>query len=164
MAEYEPPPAGTGKCARCEQLYGTWFDLVIPDAAWAAISPRGDEGGLLCPNCMHALLVEAGYDIGGAPGIIASGPMCSPSDGTDYYFAVAKAALQQNEKLRAEIESWDEWKRIGQSIALTALEDFEAGRMRELKRSLQALAGVTPPPKRRREASLAKTSGMGGAE
>lgn len=102
------PPAGTATCADCTRLYSAGFDIVIPDAAWEKISPRGNGGGLLCPNCMHDRLVAAGFDVGGAPGIIASGPMCSPSNGTDYYFAVAKAALQQNEKLRARISDLEQ--------------------------------------------------------
>lgn len=105
MLDCELPPAGQGKCARCSLLYGKSFDVMIPDAAWVAISPRGNGGGLLCPNCMHALLVEAGCDVGEAPGIIVSGPMCSPTNGSDYYFGVAKAALQQNTKLRDALVS-----------------------------------------------------------
>ena len=104
MTDYEPPPAGQGKCAECSQLYGTWCDVMIPDDAWKAISPRGDEGGLLCPNCMHTLLVRAGYDHGDAPGMIMSGPMCSRESGSDYYFGIAKCALAQNEKLRSELD------------------------------------------------------------
>lgn len=45
-------------CADCNEPYGSprFPDLIIEDWAWKRISPTGDEGGLLCPNCICARL------------------------------------------------------------------------------------------------------------
>jgi len=65
-----------GACADCGRRYGDAFgfpDLIIPDDAWKAISPRGDEGGLLCPSCICRRLHEAGIK---TTGRFTSGPLC----------------------------------------------------------------------------------------
>jgi hypothetical protein len=43
-------------CFDCGEPYGSprFPDLVVPHDVWAKISPTGDGGGLLCPNCMCA--------------------------------------------------------------------------------------------------------------
>lgn len=50
-----PEPGTFGACFDCGRRYGDEYgfpDLMIPDDVWAKISPRGDEGGLLCPSCI----------------------------------------------------------------------------------------------------------------
>lgn len=51
------------KCFDCGLPYESarFPDLVIPDEIWRAISPTGDEGGLLCPNCISARLEISGF-------------------------------------------------------------------------------------------------------
>jgi hypothetical protein len=79
--ELQPPlpdPATFGACYDCGRCYGDEYgfpDLVLPNDVWAKISPRGDEGGLLCPSCIcrraHAL------GMSGVPAMWASGPLTS---------------------------------------------------------------------------------------
>jgi DNA-directed RNA polymerase subunit RPC12/RpoP len=64
-------------CSDCGRAYSRGPDVVIPTAAWVRISPSGNEGGILCPNCMHDRLVAAGFQDGEAPGEFKSGPMAS---------------------------------------------------------------------------------------
>ena len=61
--ETEPVPTGEPCCADCHRLYGSpgFPDLVIPNDTWKAISPTGDEGGLLCPSCICERLVARGF-------------------------------------------------------------------------------------------------------
>ena len=42
------------KCHDCGLSYDDdgFQDLIIPDWAWHAISPKGNDGGLLCPTCI----------------------------------------------------------------------------------------------------------------
>ncbi len=50
------------KCYDCNRLYGDKYgfpDLVIPNWAWRAISPKGHSGGLLCPSCICKRLYDA---------------------------------------------------------------------------------------------------------
>lgn len=37
-----------------------WVEAVVPHDVWAQISPSGDEGGILCINCMAGELVGLG--------------------------------------------------------------------------------------------------------
>lgn len=67
------------KCEDCGRPYGDehgFPDLIIEKAAWQAISPTGDDGGLLCPSCICRRLHEAGITTGGA---FMSGPIESVS-------------------------------------------------------------------------------------
>jgi hypothetical protein len=73
-----PDPETFGACYDCGRHYGDEYgfpDLVLPNDVWAKISPRGDEGGLLCPSCIcrraHAL------GMSGVPAVWASGPLTS---------------------------------------------------------------------------------------
>ena len=61
-------------CYDCGLPYSDpgWVDCVLPNDVWAAISPTGDEGGLLCLTCMTRLLVNKGFD--NVPIRITSGP------------------------------------------------------------------------------------------
>lgn len=62
-------------CKECGKPYGDAFgfpDLIIPAYAWRQISPTGDEGGLLCPNCICKRLYAAGIR---CPAFFASGPL-----------------------------------------------------------------------------------------
>lgn len=62
-------------CDGCGRLYGHehgFPDLIIEKAAWHAISPTGDDGGLLCPSCICKRLHEAGIKTTGA---FMSGPV-----------------------------------------------------------------------------------------
>ena len=67
----------SARCANCGRRYGDEFgfpDLVVPAEVWRKISPRGDEGGLLCPSCM----CERAYAVGieNVSAFFASGPFC----------------------------------------------------------------------------------------
>lgn len=69
---------GTGGCYTCGKPYGTWPDLLVPDAVWAIINPTKplrDGGGLLCPSCIIEACSAAGLD--GVPAAFASGPLRS---------------------------------------------------------------------------------------
>lgn len=41
-------------CYSCGKSYGSpcWIECVVPDDVWAQISPTGDEGGILCVQCI----------------------------------------------------------------------------------------------------------------
>lgn len=65
-------------CADCIRPYGDehgFPDLIIPFAAWRRISPTGDDGGLLCPNCICKRLHAAGMS--DVPAAFGSGPIRS---------------------------------------------------------------------------------------
>lgn len=71
---------GKGYCYECLRPYGNehgFPDLVIPDWAWQKISPKGNEGGLLCPSCICKRLHDAGIKCEGA---FMSGPITSVSE------------------------------------------------------------------------------------
>lgn len=71
-----------GRCYDCLRRYGDehgFPDLVIPDWAWKKISPKGSEGGLLCPSCICKRLHEAGIKCEGA---FMSGPIKSITEKT----------------------------------------------------------------------------------
>lgn len=68
-----------GACADCGRRYGDEFgfpDLIIEDAAWEAISPRGGHGGLLCPSCICRRLYQLGIT---TRGYFASGQILNES-------------------------------------------------------------------------------------
>lgn len=41
-------------CYDCKLEYGSsgWLDCIVSDDIWIRISPTGDEGGILCINCI----------------------------------------------------------------------------------------------------------------
>lgn len=50
-------------CFDCGREYGDehgFPDLILPQEVWNAISPDGDESGLLCPCCIIIRLHKAG--------------------------------------------------------------------------------------------------------
>ena len=61
-------------CADCGLSYtdSGWVDCVISRENWAAISPTGDEGGLLCLTCVTRRIVASGLD--DVPLLVTSGP------------------------------------------------------------------------------------------
>lgn len=61
-------------CYDCGLEYGgsAWSDVVVLPDIWRKISPTGDEGGLLCFNCMCDRLSHLG--LGGVAMQITSGP------------------------------------------------------------------------------------------
>jgi hypothetical protein len=61
-------------CYDCARPYGDggFPDLVVPDDVWAAISPTGDSGGLLCPSCM--CFRAAALGLTNVPARFTSGP------------------------------------------------------------------------------------------
>ena len=65
------------RCYDCKRPYGKagFPDLIIPHEHWAAISPTGDEGGLLCPSCICARLEIHGIK---THGDFTSGPLRNP--------------------------------------------------------------------------------------
>ena len=60
-------------CFDCGLLYTEMHDLIIPLSAWKRISPTGNEGGLLCANCICGRLHEVG--ISNVPAAFMSGPL-----------------------------------------------------------------------------------------
>ncbi len=65
-------------CHDCNRPYGDEYgfpDLVLPNATWAAISPTGDEGGMLCPSCICKRLADRGLE--DVPAVFRSGPCCA---------------------------------------------------------------------------------------
>ena len=64
-------------CYDCDRPYGDehgFPDLVLPNDTWDAISPKGNEGGLLCPSCICKRLVDRGFE--NVPAVFMSGPCC----------------------------------------------------------------------------------------
>jgi len=74
------PNEGEGEtevyCYDCNRPYGDggFPDLVLPNDVWAAISPTGDEGGMLCPSCICKRLADRGFE--NVPAVFRSGPCC----------------------------------------------------------------------------------------
>lgn len=99
----ESTTSGSLGCADCGRSYAKGPDLVIPDETWKRISPTGDEGGILCPNCIHDRLVARGLE--NVPARFTSGPMASEA-GPDYPTLHAKA-LVKLANARSEMESLD---------------------------------------------------------
>jgi hypothetical protein len=55
------PRGDAAACASCGMPYCDFpCDMIIPDEEWRLISPTGDGGGLLCPNCICRLLADNG--------------------------------------------------------------------------------------------------------
>lgn len=78
-----PTPGTFGACYDCGRRYGDEYgfpDLVVPNDVWAKISPRGDEGGLLCPSCMCRRASALG--ITAVPARFTSGPFVERLRGT----------------------------------------------------------------------------------
>ena len=51
----------TARCYDCGLVYEKFpADMVVADSDWRDISPTGDHGGLLCPNCMCARFIALG--------------------------------------------------------------------------------------------------------
>lgn len=65
------------KCYRCGLPYEdpAFEDLIVPDDVWLAISPTGDFGGLLCPNCICAAVREK-FEGKVVEARFMSGPFC----------------------------------------------------------------------------------------
>lgn len=61
-------------CHDCGLSYDDpgWLETCVPARDWAAISPTGGYGGLLCVTCMARRLVAAGRE--DVPLLIGSGP------------------------------------------------------------------------------------------
>ena len=76
MTPTEDANAMTG-CHDCGRPYGDehgFPDLVVPHAIWnTKLSPKGNEGGLLCPSCMCQRAHDAGVRCSAA---FVSGPFC----------------------------------------------------------------------------------------
>jgi len=72
-----PLPSSAPKpvvCYDCGLPYGGdhWVEAVVPHDVWALISPSGNEGGILCINCMAARLARLGVE--DVPLKITAGP------------------------------------------------------------------------------------------
>ena len=67
-------------CYDCGRPYsdGGFPDLVLPNDTWTAISPTGDEGGMLCPSCICKRLADRGFEK--VPAVFRSGPCCVHSE------------------------------------------------------------------------------------
>ena len=89
----------TAQCHDCSRPYGDehgFPDLIIEKEAWRAISPTGDDGGLLCPSCICKRLRAAGLTTTGA---FMSGPVESVSRPVMYN-------TRWIENLRAQGHGW----------------------------------------------------------
>ena len=64
------------RCYDCGLSYDDdgFPDLVLPNDTWAAISPTGDEGGMLCPSCICRRLAQGGFQ--DVPAVFRSGSCC----------------------------------------------------------------------------------------
>lgn len=78
IAEISPPQGELG-CYDCHRPYsdGGFPDLVIPDEAWAQISPKPGGGGVLCPSCICKRLHDKGIK---CEGKFTSGPLAPQGD------------------------------------------------------------------------------------
>ena len=68
-------------CYDCDLPYDQddgFEDFVVQNHIWEKISPTGDEGGILCANCICRRLTKAG--ISGVPGAYMSGPIDTVSE------------------------------------------------------------------------------------
>lgn len=72
---------GFPRCHDCGLLYSDrgFADLVVANDVWAAISPTGHEGGLLCPTCMVRRAAMAGLDLP-VRAVFRSGPFAVDDD------------------------------------------------------------------------------------
>jgi len=64
-----------GACNDCGRRYGDIYgfpDLLIEDWAWKQISPKKNDGGLLCPSCICRRLTELNIKCKGS---FTSGPI-----------------------------------------------------------------------------------------
>lgn len=57
----EEEPYDGEHCQNCGRSYATVYHL--PDDVWKRISPKGNEGGLLCPPCAAAAAYDAGINL-----------------------------------------------------------------------------------------------------
>ncbi len=63
-------------CHDCGRAYfgPGWIEAVIPSVIWnQQISPTGDEGGLLCINCIAIRCARLGLE--NVPVLLAAGPL-----------------------------------------------------------------------------------------
>lgn len=103
------------RCYDCDKPYGDehgFPDLVVTPEVWAKISPTGDEGGLLCPNCMCKRGFEAGIK---AVAVFTSGPFASHGN-----IAALEAEII---RLTAQVEA--ERKRALEEVLQIATKDNE---------------------------------------
>jgi len=49
-------------CYDCGLEYGGigWIEAIVPDKVWDSISPAGNQGGILCINCISRRLARRG--------------------------------------------------------------------------------------------------------
>lgn len=88
------------RCYDCLRPYGNehgFPDLVIPDWAWKKISPKRNEGGLLCPSCICKRLKQQGIRCEGA---FTSGPIISVSEQVMWLISKVNNLEKEMEKLR----------------------------------------------------------------
>lgn len=85
------------ECYDCKLDYNDprFQDLVISDDMWLKISPTGDPGGLLCPNCMCGRLVKLNVRCYGA---LMSGPIDTVTRETMRLIKAVIAAEQEQER------------------------------------------------------------------
>lgn len=113
-------------CHDCGRAYGGlgWIEAVIPHETWAMISPSGDEGGILCIQCMATRLDR--LQIENVSVKLTSGPMIA-TDATPPDKVNSDAGLELAEAIYREIEHGDEehraWLRdaLKRSPALSAI-------------------------------------------
>lgn len=50
-------------CYDCGLEYGgdSWIEAIIPDKVWEEISPKNNEGGILCISCIAKRLKDKGF-------------------------------------------------------------------------------------------------------
>lgn len=84
-------------CYDCGLSYGGghWVEAVVPHEIWRNISPTGDEGGILCINCIALRLAKRGGPP--VPVKLTSGPFV-----TDREFAARNVELEAEVSLLRE--------------------------------------------------------------
>lgn len=78
MQWIKPTPTPLG-CYDCGLPYegGHWVESVVPNDVWREISPTGNEGGILCINCIASRLYEIG--LSDVPVKLTAGPLVTES-------------------------------------------------------------------------------------
>lgn len=93
-------------CFDCGFAYGGvgWCDVIVPDNVWLRISPSGNEGGILCFNCICRRIERLGLER--VPFVVRSGPLLIDHDAPVPWKAtsIREQAVEDYFKLPSEEE------------------------------------------------------------
>lgn len=97
-------------CYQCRLPYSGehWVEAVVEDGVWAKISPTGNEGGILCINCMAERLNRLG--LRDVPVKITAGPMTAARPVDDALANevrdIAEDSNYSNEMVGIAVRNW----------------------------------------------------------